>query len=446
MIIDPPREPRPRRNSIPSSNSTTAIFFKGTVVDVSNAGLGLRLQIPKRLQKKANELVELHGRLKVGDKETAFIDEPCTIRHSSVDMHPNVEHEAILGVALQENQSPAVDRLEFKRDQEEIDLIEGHDGIAELVRDLVLLGDNAHLQIKAGEDTFRGKYRHDTKLKTITSLKFELIDEQAKDVLTDKFEYTFFMEIYGSFYVFRSRIRAIKENILELIIPDAMVRVSRRLTQRVAPKEDETFTATFKDPFTGEKIVAKIQDFTERGFSAVIDHADIILPTGTHLQEISLRFTSDNCILLSGFVVRSTHDAIGSLTIGVKTAHNNTRSLMPLFDFVVSRRYPHVLDITPERIEQNWTLFKNAGYLSKFIDEKGADASKTMHDHSLDTWVRLDDGRGDIARNFGVGEGDQLHGSLHLTRFHRSTWVIHQLAILSGATTTRNSRTLWSDV
>ncbi len=401
----------------------------GSVVDVSNRGLGLRLELPEKFHSHIHELISVRGRLRIGQEGDALLDQPCEIRHSAVDIHPNLEKQAILGVALPENISVPIDQLEFRRDNEVIDLIEGPEAISEIVRDLVLIGSDAIISMKAGENIFRGLYRHDTKLKSITSLRLELLDAGATSVLTDRFTYTFFMEIYGSFYLFRTRIKKCEGNLLELVIPDSIVRVTRRLTKRVAPNEGEAFVAKFSDPFLGSPISARIENFTERGLSAIVDDDSFTLPAGTLLPDLELQFGSGPTVRVIGSVVHCRLNPSGSVTTGINIANNTSSLLMPIFDFVIPRRYLGIYRLTEEDLAGNWELLEKAGYLeTKHDSDMGH-----IRDQAIDAWRKLSRSNNELSKNWiFLGKDAGVTGGIHITRLYNSSWLTHHLSIIQG--------------
>ncbi len=406
----------------------------GDVLNCSNSGFGLSIPLTNKTRNLVRGRYPQNtpqAKIQIYKDENVILDGMCLIRHGSLSKKKAINSEddaAILGVSLVRNPSPDINNVHFTTKTPEIDIIDSKERINEVFVDFFGLEQSAASLHIEGSNSIQGTFSCDELSKTVSKICFQTKNNILASEKPGK-NLRFSFEMFRSFYIFDSKIVAKSNNRLEVRIPSTVIRVTRRITSRVSPRDNEVFELSIEDGLTESRVYGKILNLTERGFSVLLQNKSPIYAPGFHLKNVRFNLPKAESFTVNAIVVHCSSTDEGLVLLQASLNNNERKNLMPLFNFVVERRYDTTSQLTRIQYEKLWFLFADSGY----TDLCEPEAAKFMKSTAESTWSSMEKSPDLLARNVAVDQdGRALAAGLHITRIFSDSWLIHHLAILKG--------------
>jgi c-di-GMP-binding flagellar brake protein YcgR len=321
--------------------------------------------------------------------------------------------------------------LEISKDDRQFDIVKSAEGMSRIIEDLILIGTDAKIGVKLDSNSFvEGQFKRSSDLKRISSFSIKFEDEKHCMNFEVEKEFTFFFNLFASFYIFRTIVIKNTGNEIEVAIPEFFVKLIRRDTERIRFSEDDPVYISIKNPLSpGEAMRKPIHDINEKGFSIIVDRGEFVFPVGTSLHEMEIELPNKDTMKTFGRLVhiQSWQDE-NSYKCGITFFEKDKQKLKEISDFVFFKRFPLCFPIEKKHYAGIWNLFDKSGYL----DEKSRESFELVREDSNPTWEKMDKSKGEIARNIATTDGEKITGSMHLSRIYRDTFLLHHFCIYPG--------------
>jgi hypothetical protein len=397
----------------------------GKIVNISAGGLALLID---SLEDDFERGLEIEKITIIGPTGDLFETNGRVTHVTQEIAQKDFTHKVGFGFARQE--SPTLEKLAISKTDRRFDILSKETEMTRILEDLTLIGDEAKIGVKINSHTsIIGKF-YKSDLKTINSFKIEFEDEShCLSFEVDK-EFTFFFNLFRSFYLFKSQILSTTGKMIEIAVPDFFVKLMRRNTSRISFSPVEQIVVSFAHPLLNGQVVKRpVVDINEQGLSIELSSEDSIFPVGVSLQEITLEIPGTEPIKTFGRLAHIEPKNSGSsFRCGIKFFERDPEKLRKIAQFVFYNRFPLLFPVDNKYYDQTWELFDKSGYL----DEKDRESFELVRTESKPAWEGLDASNGILSRNVAAKDHEKMIGDMHLTRVYTDSLLLHHFCILSG--------------
>jgi len=164
-----------------------------------------------------------------------------------------------------------------------------------------------------------------------------------------------------------------------------------------------------------------VLDLTTSGLSFALRHADEVLPTGTILRHLRLRFPEGDEIRCTGRVRATTHSSSVD-KCGVEFEGLTQRDQDRLADAIVHAGQPEVRDARGTPFAEIWRFFERSGFV--YADKRdGLDLPETAR-----TFERLLNGTNEVYKGTLFVRDGTIHAHVSAIKMYCRTWMLQHLA------------------
>jgi len=237
-------------------------------------------------------------------------------------------------------------------------------------------------------------------------------------------------DLAGSSYAFLASIRRIhRTDPLEysMGMPRALRIVRQRRSVRIRPRHDNPIMIQPTSPFTGPCDPRPAVNITASGVAFQISETDELLPPGTHLPTMLIRFgdgTELNCrAVVRTLVPKGAHKAT-ELICGLEFDGLSATDRARIADAIVHSSQPDLRDGTGTPFETLWGFLRETRFLypEKLASIRVAQAQSTLK--------KLLERPNDLLKTSLVVKDRRIEGHASGLRAYRYTWILQHLAAL----------------
>ena len=256
------------------------------------------------------------------------------------------------------------------------------------------------------------------------------IDLEVGDVVEAR------LELAGSSYSFVASVRQVDRADApgySLRLPRA-VRVRRqRRSVRFRPHPERPVTVTLVSPFTGELDARPVLNVTASGVGFVISEELDLLPVGSRIPRLILRFndgTELQCRARVRTLALAAGEQSGEAVCGVEFEGLSSTERGRIADGIVHAGQPDLRDGTAATFDDLWTFFQETGFLyaAKLASMKKEIVGSTLR--------RLLSEPNDLLKTSIFAKDGKIEGHASGVRVYRQTWMLQHLAARMTSKTT----------
>jgi hypothetical protein len=256
------------------------------------------------------------------------------------------------------------------------------------------------------------------------------MDVGVGDVVEGRFD------LSGKSYAFLSSVRAIDPQPsgprLSLGLPRAVRMLKRRQSMRVRLHEGSDIVVTVTSPFTGESRPRRVLNITSSGIAFSIPAETVLLPIGTSLPRVVLRF-GESFELRCSAVVRNLLVRDGDtdeVVCGIEFEGLSENEKGRLADAIVHSGKRLLRDGTGTSFDALWGFLTESRFL---YPEKVQRIDVGAVRRTLTPLLARSNS---LLKTSLVANGDKIEAHASGLRAYRSTWTLQHLAALPGGKST----------
>ncbi len=253
----------------------------------------------------------------------------------------------------------------------------------------------------------------------MTAVLSSAADIVAGDVLRAAFE------VVGESYAFVTSVLALTPTadgtIVRFAVPRALRVTRRRRSVRFRPPADHPVLVDVASPFEQSGEWRPVLDLTTSGLAFALRNADEVLPVGTLLPALRLRFSEGDELRCSGRVRVISH--LGTIEkCGVEFEEIAQQDQDRLADAIAHTGQPDLRDARGTPFSEIWEFFERSGFV--YPDKReGLDLPGTMR-----TFERLLSGTNEVYKGTIFVRLGTIHAHVSAIKLYRRTWMLQHLA------------------
>jgi|GEM_PF-4243585 len=291
--------------------------------------------------------------------------------------------------------------------------------------------DAAFLKIACPIDLYQGSYSLKFYPLMITSnntMIGEVKDTYNPGITQDGEALCSFM-IYQTRHVFKSQVKRVSVNQIEITLADKLTRVLRRETLRVvAPKATSDFTVSIKSQIINQDFTDRhILNYSEHGISLIDYQNRYAFPQGMPLERITLNIkgigTIEGSAIVRNYIWNRDKQ---SYVLGLEVTIPDESSHAQWHNFILKQRYPNFdFEYKDEDHQKIWDLFERSGYL----DFKPRNRFDSIKMSTKEAWKTLSSQGFIYSKRPFIRQGDKIISGFQLDKFYSKTWLLHHFCM-----------------
>ncbi len=241
-------------------------------------------------------------------------------------------------------------------------------------------------------------------------------------------------DLGGTNYSFLSSLRAIEPTAVHLTFPRAVQTSRRRASNRFRPRASRSISITLQSPFGGEPFTTDVLDINAWGVSFPLDYRRQVLPVGTVIHKMTLRFAGGSEVKVEGRVrnlvpfATNPDGATTTYKCGVQLTALSLQERVRIADAILHMGSPGVESASGLSFDAIWGVLQSTGFLYPEKLEKLTPVLPEIR-NTISALLEKDH---HLFKTVVFKRGEQIQGHLSAARIYRRTWVVQHLAAMKG--------------